>query len=224
MGWVFVLYPLFYFNTISSYFRLTPTPMVAVGQQKDQHYNRPPPPTAVPESVLQQPPHMPSAAVLAQQRRTPPIFPQPGQVGPPRPTTLFGRDVIPAIIELLDNGMHFIMDFYFAAYRFLFYLAEDDFLSAVLRDIQADRIQFKLAPAYVIYMCCRYRVSPHYRTGIRPEERNQRLAEFLTKVIGRMHVTIQVSFELFLALWNVNFMFDFLGSLSRSSAISILDG
>lgn len=71
-------------------------------------------------------------------------------------------------------------------------LAEDDFLSAILRETQAERVHFKLAPAYVIYMCCRYRVSPHYRTGIRPEERNRRLAEFLTKVIGRMHVTIQV--------------------------------
>uniref|UniRef100_A0A914W9W0 Ras-associating domain-containing protein n=1 Tax=Plectus sambesii TaxID=2011161 RepID=A0A914W9W0_9BILA len=87
----------------------------------------------------------------------------------PHPTA---RDSIPAIVELLDN-------------------VEDEFLYAVIRDVDPERQQFKLSPVYVLYMACRYRLSPHYRTSLLAEERAAMLANFLAKTTNMLHVTIQ---------------------------------
>lgn len=111
-----------------------------------------------------------------------------------RPTTLMGRDTIPAIIELLDNGtFEKFSRFESFEWRFFVFPVEQEFIATVVRDVQTDRVNFKLAPAYVVYMCCRYRVSPHYRVGATVDERGRRLADFLTKFANVLHVTIQVN-------------------------------
>lgn len=74
--------------------------------------------------------------------------------------------------------------------RFIF-VAEEQFLTNVVRDVDPN-IQFKLSPVYIIYMTGRYRISPHYRTGLNPNERAVQLAEFLQRVCDMLHVTIQV--------------------------------
>ena len=82
------------------------------------------------------------------------------------------RDAIPAIVELVDA-------------------AEEGLLSAAVRDVVAGQTAFKLAPVYTLYMACRYRVSPHYRTSLAAAERAERLAAFLSKTSSLLHVVIQ---------------------------------
>lgn len=97
-----------------------------------------------------------------------------GPQEPLRRPQFAGRDAIPAIIELFDDS-------------------EDAFLATIIRDLDPSRLPFQLAPVYVLYMTVRYRLSPHYRTGIHPGERNHRINTFLSRVTDMLHVTIQVS-------------------------------
>lgn len=67
---------------------------------------------------------------------------------------------------------------------------ENRFLNAAIRDVNPAQLQFKLAPVYVIYMVCRYRLAAS--NDRMSAETAAKLADFLSKTIGMLHVTIQV--------------------------------
>ena len=61
--------------------------------------------------------------------------------------------------------------------------AERDFIETVItRGVPAQHNDFHLSPAYAIYMMCRYRISPHYRTSLYRHERAEQLVNLLTQI------------------------------------------
>ncbi|VDO96143.1 unnamed protein product [Soboliphyme baturini] len=72
-----------------------------------------------------------------------------------------------------------------------FVSTEDEFLRAVIRDVNPALCSFKLTAAYVVYMCSFSRLSERYLTGISTTERKRRLRAFLHKVTGMIQVTVQ---------------------------------
>lgn len=79
--------------------------------------------------------------------------------------------ILPAILELWEEG-------------------ENAFLAKIISQLDPERVLFKLAPTYTLYMAIRYRASTHFKK-ITPEERAQRLTVFVDKAANILQWTIQ---------------------------------
>lgn len=80
--------------------------------------------------------------------------------------------------------------------------AEDTFLSAIINYTNSSTVHFKLSPTYVLYMACRYVLSPSYRPDMSPSERTHKVIAIVNKMVSMMEGVIQVSnsaFRLFIA-------------------------
>ena len=73
------------------------------------------------------------------------------------------EEILPAVLEFSDETEH-------------------DFFSAVITHLDPTLVNFKLAPAYILYMATRFRASTLYRPDIIPEVRAMRLTQMLTGV------------------------------------------
>uniref|UniRef100_A0A8P4K4V1 Afadin n=1 Tax=Dicentrarchus labrax TaxID=13489 RepID=A0A8P4K4V1_DICLA len=81
---------------------------------------------------------------------------------------------LPAGIEFRDNS-------------------EDTFLSAIINYTNSSTVHFKLSPTYVLYMACRYVLSPSYRPDMSPSERTHKVIAIVNKMVSMMEGVIQVS-------------------------------
>ncbi len=81
--------------------------------------------------------------------------------------------------------------------------AEDTFLSAIINYTNSSTVHFKLSPTYVLYMACRYVLSPTYRPDMSPSERTHKVIAIVNKMVSMMEGVIQVSdatFQTFLCV------------------------
>ncbi|KAL3052179.1 hypothetical protein OYC64_004852 [Pagothenia borchgrevinki] len=79
---------------------------------------------------------------------------------------------LPAGIEFRDNS-------------------EDTFLSAIINYTNSSTVHFKLSPTYVLYMACRYVLSPSYRNDMSPSERTHKVIAIVNKMVSMMEGVIQ---------------------------------
>nr|CAG5927838.1 unnamed protein product [Menidia menidia] len=70
---------------------------------------------------------------------------------------------LPASIEFRDNS-------------------EDTFLSAIINYTNSSTVHFKLSPTYVLYMACRFVLSPAYRPDMSPSERTHKVIAIVNKM------------------------------------------
>lgn len=70
---------------------------------------------------------------------------------------------------------------------------EDAFFAAVISEVNGDRVHFKLAPTYTLYMCCRYRTSPAYREELSKLQRGERLGVTVQKIANMVRSTVEVN-------------------------------
>ena len=70
---------------------------------------------------------------------------------------------------------------------------EDIFFGEVITRLDASSVQFKLAPAYTLYMATRYRASIHYRPELTLQERAIRLTGLLTYLANQVFAAIDAS-------------------------------
>ncbi|RMX59810.1 hypothetical protein pdam_00007299 [Pocillopora damicornis] len=96
-------------------------------------------------------------------------------------------DKLPARLEFRESG-------------------EDAFFAAVVSEVNGDRVQFKLAPTYTLYMCCRYRISPAYREELSKLQRGDRLSVTVQKIANMVRSTVEENSQLpsSLAFWMAN--------------------
>ncbi|XP_036942386.1 afadin isoform X4 [Acanthopagrus latus] len=80
--------------------------------------------------------------------------------------------MLPAGIEFRDNS-------------------EDTFLSAIINYTNSSTVHFKLSPTYVLYMACRYILSPTYRPDMSPSERTHKVIAIVNKMVSMMEGVIQ---------------------------------
>lgn len=71
--------------------------------------------------------------------------------------------------------------------------AEDTFLSAIINYTNSSTVHFKLSPTYVLYMACRFVLSPSYRPDMSPSERTHKVIAIVNKMVSMMEGVIQVS-------------------------------
>uniref|UniRef100_A0A4W6EU06 Afadin, adherens junction formation factor n=1 Tax=Lates calcarifer TaxID=8187 RepID=A0A4W6EU06_LATCA len=89
----------------------------------------------------------------------------------------------------------------------LFYLlSEDTFLSAIINYTNSSTVHFKLSPTYVLYMACRYVLSPSYRPDMSPSERTHKVIAIVNKMVSMMEGVIQKQKNIAgaLAFWMAN--------------------
>ncbi|XP_055088422.1 afadin isoform X3 [Periophthalmus magnuspinnatus] len=79
---------------------------------------------------------------------------------------------LPASIEFRDNS-------------------EDTFLSAIINYTNSSTVHFKLSPTYVLYMACRFVLSPSYRPDMSPSERTHKVIAIVNKMVSMMEGVIQ---------------------------------
>ncbi|XP_062293726.1 afadin [Scomber scombrus] len=79
---------------------------------------------------------------------------------------------LPASIEFRDN-------------------TEDTFLSAIINYTNSSTVHFKLSPTYVLYMACRFVLSPTYRPDTSPSERTHKVIAIVNKMVSMMEGVIQ---------------------------------
>uniref|UniRef100_UPI0037E94968 afadin isoform X7 n=1 Tax=Semicossyphus pulcher TaxID=241346 RepID=UPI0037E94968 len=94
---------------------------------------------------------------------------------------------LPAGIEFRDNS-------------------EDTFLSAIINYTNSSTVHFKLSPTYVLYMACRYVLSPTYRPDMSPSERTHKVIAIVNKMVSMMEGVIQKQKNIAgaLAFWMAN--------------------
>ncbi|XP_034554938.1 afadin isoform X15 [Notolabrus celidotus] len=94
---------------------------------------------------------------------------------------------LPAGIEFRDNS-------------------EDTFLSAIINYTNSSTVHFKLSPTYVLYMACRYIMSPTYRPDMSPSERTHKVIAIVNKMVSMMEGVIQKQKNIAgaLAFWMAN--------------------
>uniref|UniRef100_A0A1A8RWR9 Myeloid/lymphoid or mixed-lineage leukemia (Trithorax homolog), translocated to, 4 n=1 Tax=Nothobranchius rachovii TaxID=451742 RepID=A0A1A8RWR9_9TELE len=94
---------------------------------------------------------------------------------------------LPAGIEFRDNS-------------------EDTFLSAIINYTNSSTVHFKLSPTYVLYMACRYVLSPTYRPDMSPSERTHKVIAIVNKMVNMMEGVIQKQKNIAgaLAFWMAN--------------------
>lgn len=93
-----------------------------------------------------------------------------------------------------------------------FLSAEDTFLSAIINYTNSSTVHFKLSPTYVLYMACRYVLSPSYRPDMSPSERTHKVIAIVNKMVSMMEGVIQVSntiFKIFFCCENCNIEHNF---------------
>ncbi|KAL1476697.1 hypothetical protein MTO96_036320, partial [Rhipicephalus appendiculatus] len=83
-----------------------------------------------------------------------------------------GDPILPAVLELWEEH-------------------ESLFLDAVINQLDWLSVQFKLVPAYTLYMACRYRASTHFRPETSPTERAQRLTALATNIGARVREAVE---------------------------------
>ncbi|KAH9363512.1 hypothetical protein HPB48_005955 [Haemaphysalis longicornis] len=93
-----------------------------------------------------------------------------GRASEPRSSK--GDPILPAVLELWEEH-------------------EALFLDAVINQLDWLSVQFKLVPAYTLYMACRYRASTHFRPETSPSERAQRLTALATTVGARVRAAVE---------------------------------
>ncbi|KAM9355567.1 afadin isoform 4-T4 [Pholidichthys leucotaenia] len=69
--------------------------------------------------------------------------------------------------------------------------SEDTFLSAIINYTNSSTVHFKLSPTYVLYMACRYVLSPSYRPDMLPSERTHKVIAIVNKMVSMMEGVIQ---------------------------------
>uniref|UniRef100_A0A8C6NIW2 Afadin n=1 Tax=Nothobranchius furzeri TaxID=105023 RepID=A0A8C6NIW2_NOTFU len=84
--------------------------------------------------------------------------------------------------------------------------AEDTFLSAIINYTNSSTVHFKLSPTYVLYMACRYVLSPTYRPDMSPSERTHKVIAIVNKMVNMMEGVIQKQKNIAgaLAFWMAN--------------------
>lgn len=102
---------------------------------------------------------------------------------------------------------------------------EENFLGAVIVNVQPSTLQFKLAPTYALYLAARYRATTHFRPDVTPHERAHLLSTFLLRV---SHILLEVVQERnsdvnSLAFWmaNASELLHFLKSDRQIGAFSL---
>uniref|UniRef100_A0A671V7Z6 Afadin n=1 Tax=Sparus aurata TaxID=8175 RepID=A0A671V7Z6_SPAAU len=87
-----------------------------------------------------------------------------------------------------------------------FHPAEDTFLSAIINYTNSSTVHFKLSPTYVLYMACRYILSPTYRPDMSPSERTHKVIAIVNKMVSMMEGVIQKQKNIAgaLAFWMAN--------------------
>ncbi|XP_065164325.1 afadin isoform X5 [Atheta coriaria] len=68
---------------------------------------------------------------------------------------------------------------------------QDQFLARVITHLDVHMPTFKLAPAYTLYLCARYRASTHYRPELTPNERAHKLTQLLHHAAVLVRHTVQ---------------------------------
>ncbi|KRY35228.1 Afadin [Trichinella spiralis] len=68
---------------------------------------------------------------------------------------------------------------------------EDDLLKAIIGELIPSNVSFKLTPAYMLYMCCRYRIVRHLDVGRSWNACSSSLNCFLTKTSRMISETVQ---------------------------------
>uniref|UniRef100_A0A665V422 Afadin, adherens junction formation factor a n=1 Tax=Echeneis naucrates TaxID=173247 RepID=A0A665V422_ECHNA len=83
---------------------------------------------------------------------------------------------------------------------------EDTFLSAIINYTNSSTVHFKLSPTYVLYMACRYVLSPTYRPDMSPSERTHKVIAIVNKMVSMMEGVIQKQKNIAgaLAFWMAN--------------------
>ncbi|KAG5672262.1 hypothetical protein PVAND_002403 [Polypedilum vanderplanki] len=103
--------------------------------------------------------------------------------------------------------------------------SQEQFLKAVITDLDVNAPNFKLAPVYTLYLCARYRASTHYRPDLQPTERAHKLTVFLHHVANLIHNIIQEKYNdpKILSFWMANSseFLHFLKSDRHISAFSV---
>lgn len=94
---------------------------------------------------------------------------------------------------------------FYRMYSLCVYPAEDTFLSAIINYTNSSTVHFKLSPTYVLYMACRYVLSPTYRPDMSPSERTHKVIAIVNKMVSMMEGVIQVSNASFKSLFTVIF-------------------
>ncbi|XP_042245596.1 afadin isoform X9 [Thunnus maccoyii] len=94
---------------------------------------------------------------------------------------------LPASIEFRDNS-------------------EDTFLSAIINYTNSSTVHFKLSPTYVLYMACRFVLSPTYRPDTSASERTHKVIAIVNKMVSMMEGVIQKQKNIAgaLAFWMAN--------------------
>uniref|UniRef100_A0A8C4EB28 Afadin n=1 Tax=Dicentrarchus labrax TaxID=13489 RepID=A0A8C4EB28_DICLA len=84
--------------------------------------------------------------------------------------------------------------------------SEDTFLSAIINYTNSSTVHFKLSPTYVLYMACRYVLSPSYRPDMSPSERTHKVIAIVNKMVSMMEGVIQKQKNIAgaLAFWMAN--------------------
>lgn len=94
---------------------------------------------------------------------------------------------------------------FYRMYSLCVHPAEDTFLSAIINYTNSSTVHFKLSPTYVLYMACRYVLSPTYRPDMSPSERTHKVIAIVNKMVSMMEGVIQVSNASFKSLFTVIF-------------------
>lgn len=68
---------------------------------------------------------------------------------------------------------------------------QEQFLARVITHLDVTTPTFRLAPAYTLYLCARYRASTHYRPELTPSERAHKLTLLLQHAAMLIRHTIQ---------------------------------
>uniref|UniRef100_A0A8C5DT21 Afadin, adherens junction formation factor a n=1 Tax=Gouania willdenowi TaxID=441366 RepID=A0A8C5DT21_GOUWI len=84
--------------------------------------------------------------------------------------------------------------------------AEDTFLSAIINYTNSSTVHFKLSPTYVLYMACRFVLSPAHRPDMSPSEKTHKVIAIVNKMVSMMEGVIQKQKNIAgaLAFWMAN--------------------
>uniref|UniRef100_A0AAX7VJ78 Afadin n=1 Tax=Astatotilapia calliptera TaxID=8154 RepID=A0AAX7VJ78_ASTCA len=95
---------------------------------------------------------------------------------------------------------------FYRMYSLCVHPAEDTFLSAIINYTNSSTVHFKLSPTYVLYMACRYVLSPTYRPDMSPSERTHKVIAIVNKMVSMMEGVIQKQKNIAgaLAFWMAN--------------------
>uniref|UniRef100_A0A3B5MW22 Afadin n=1 Tax=Xiphophorus couchianus TaxID=32473 RepID=A0A3B5MW22_9TELE len=111
--------------------------------------------------------------------------------GAPLPTSKVPN--ICLFLMFQQNDAMKTLTFLFIILKLMHSRSEDTFLSAIINYTNSSTVHFKLSPTYVLYMACRYVLSPTYRPDMSPSERTHKVIAIVNKMVSMMEGVIQVS-------------------------------